>query len=118
MTPVVERCCLETDEAARTELVRQAWAEDGHFVDPLLEAQGHAALSDLAVTVTEHFPGHTFRRTTGIDQHHALIRFGWELVAPDGTVPASGLDVGILAEDGRMSRVAGFFGDPPALETT
>lgn len=106
----------ETNETVRTNLVREAWAEDGQFFDPLLEASGHSAIGDLAVTVTEHYPGHTFRRTTGIDIHHGIIRFGWELVAEDGTVAVAGLDVGVLAEDGRLSRIAGFFGDPPALE--
>lgn len=106
----------ETDEARRAELVQTAWTEDGQFFDPLLEASGHTALGALATTVTEHYPGHTFRRTSGIDTHHGIIRFGWELVAEDGQVVLAGLDVGILAEDGRLSRIAGFFGDPPALD--
>jgi hypothetical protein len=106
----------ETDEAARTALVHQAWAEDGQFFDPLLHASGHAAIGDLAVTVVEHYPGHTFRRTTGIDGHHSIIRFGWELAAPDGTVAVAGVDVGVLDDDGRLSRMVGFYGEPPALE--
>jgi hypothetical protein len=106
----------ETDATARADLVERAWAEDGYFVDPLLEAQGRPAIADLTLAVTGQFPGHTFRRTTGLDAHHGLVRFGWELVAPDGAVAAAGLDVGIVAEDGRLSRVAGFFGDPPTRD--
>ncbi len=63
-----------------------------------------------------HFPGHSFRRTTGIDAHHEFVRFGWELVGPDGAVAIAGYDVGELADDGRLRRITGFFGDPPALE--
>ena len=106
----------EVDAEARATLVEQAWAERGHFVDPLLEAEGHQAIGDLALAVTAQFPGHTFRRTTGIDAHHGLVRFGWEMVGPDATVAAAGLDVGIVGADGRLTNIAGFFGDPPALD--
>ena len=37
--------------------------------------------------------------------------FDRELVAPDGAVVVTGLDVGELAADGRLQRMAGFFGD-------
>jgi hypothetical protein len=106
----------EADPAARTDQVKTAWADDAHFVDPLLEATGHDAIAALADAVTGQFPGHTFRRTTGIDAHHDLVRFVWELAGPDGTVAATGLDVAVVAPDGRLARVAGFFGDPPARE--
>ena len=55
----------------------------------------------------------TDRRTTGIDSHHDTLRYGWELVGPDGTVVAIGLDVGVLADDGRLRRVNGFLGPLP-----
>jgi hypothetical protein len=106
----------EADPAARTDQVKTAWADDAHFVDPLLEATGHDAIAALTDAVTGQFPGHTFRRTTGIDAHHDLVRFAWELAGPDGTVAATGLDVAVVAPDGRLARVAGFFGDPPARE--
>jgi hypothetical protein len=106
----------ETDAERRAGLVRTAWTADGHFVDPLLEARGHEAIAALADAVAGQFPGHAFRRSTGIDQHHDLVRFGWELVGPDGAVAAAGLDVAIVAGDGRLSTVAGFFGEPPALD--
>jgi hypothetical protein len=106
----------ETDPATCTELVERAWTPEGHFVDPLLEARGHEALAALADAVTGAYPGHAFRRTTGIDAHHGLIRFAWELVGPDGAVAATGVDVGIVGDDGRLTNIAGFFGEPPALE--
>jgi len=106
----------ETDPASRAELVDRAWTPEGHFVDPLLEARGHEALAGLADAVIGAYPGHTFRRTTGIDAHHGLVRFAWDLVGPDGTVAATGIDVGIVAGDGRLTNIAGFFGEPPARE--
>lgn len=104
------------DPARRSEHVRRAWEEDGHYVDPVLEAAGHIALSEMVDAVHAQFPGHRFRRTSGIDLHHTLLRFGWELVAPDGSVTAAGLDVGIFSEAGKLQRIAGFIGPLPAKE--
>jgi hypothetical protein len=101
----------EQDPAIRARLVETAWTDDGYLVDPVQEAKGHAELGAIAPAVEEQFPGHKFRRTTAIDEHHGHVRFGWELAAADGTVAVAGIDVGLLAEDGRLRYVAGFFGD-------
>jgi hypothetical protein len=103
----------EEDAAARAAIIEQAWAVDGRYVDPLLEATGHAALSDMVAGVHAQFPGQRFRRTTGVDGHHDQVRFGWELVTPDGAVTVAGLDVGEIGDDGRFRRIVGFFGPIP-----
>jgi hypothetical protein len=103
----------ETDPARRTERIEEAWASDGHYIDPLLEARGHAALSEMVAAVHAQYPGHRFRRTSGIDVHHSLVRFGWELAAPDGAVTVAGIDVAVMDADGRLQRLAGFFGELP-----
>ena len=61
----------------------------------------------------EHYAGHAFERTSGVDVHHDHLRFAWQLVGPGGEVAVSGIDVADLAEDGRLARVVGFFGDLP-----
>src|SRR5438309_196963 len=76
----------EPDPARRAEHIERAWAEAGHYVDPLLEAEGHAALGEMVAAVHAQYPGHRFRRTSAIDTHHDQLRFGWELVAPDGSI--------------------------------
>jgi hypothetical protein len=40
-----------------------------------------------------------------------LARYGWELVAPDGTVAVGGTDIVEFAADGHLGRIIGFFGD-------
>ena len=40
--------CNETDSKRREQLIEQAWARDGHYVDPMIEAKGHAALADIS----------------------------------------------------------------------
>src|SRR6516164_7942781 len=104
----------ETDPARRAEHIDRAWARDGRYVDPKLEAEGSAALSDMVAAIQAGFPGHRFRRVSGIDNHHGELRFAWELVARDGSIVVAGIDVGGLAADGRLKRVTGFFGQLPA----
>ena len=106
----------EEDADRRADLIRTAWSDDARYRDPLLEADGHAGLSEMVATVHGHYPGHRFRRTSGVDAHHDVARFGWELVAPDGAVFTGGIDVATLADDGRLRTITGFFGDLPATD--
>jgi hypothetical protein len=103
----------ETDPKRRGEQIERVWTGDGRYVDPQLEAEGHAALSDMVAAVQARFPGHRFRRISGIDTHHNVLRFAWELAAPDGAVVVAGIDIGGLAPDGRLARITGFFGELP-----
>ncbi len=103
----------EDDVARRADHIARAWAEPAHYSDPLLEAVGPEALSEMVDTVHRQFPNYRFSRTSGIDAHHDLIRFTWRLTGPDGTIAVVGTDVCALAPDGRLARVAGFFGDVP-----
>jgi hypothetical protein len=81
----------------------------------MLEAEGHATLAAMVGGVQAKFPGHRFRRRSGVDTHHDQLRFAWDLVSPDGSVVVAGIDVGALAADGRLQRIAGFFGEAPAM---
>lgn len=107
----------EEDAARRAELIATAWADDGRYVDPMLEAEGHAALSQMVAGVHQQFPGQRFRRLSGVDEHHGRVRFAWQLGGDDGTVTVAGIDVGELGADGRLRSITGFFGDLPDLTT-
>jgi hypothetical protein len=101
----------EQDADRRAALVREAWAEDGRYVDPLIEAAGHAQLHAMVDGVHAQFPGQRFRRRSAVDAHHEVVRFAWDLSAADGTVTVAGIDVGVIGDDGRFVAIAGFFGD-------
>ena len=103
----------ETDLALRAQLIAGVWATDGRLIDPPLAAEGHAAIGEMAAALQAQFPGHRFRRTSGIDAHHDQLRFAWALVGPDGTPALTGLDVGEVNADGRLRRITGFFGELP-----
>jgi hypothetical protein len=107
---------LEPDAERRVQLIEQVWAPEGHLFDPPLDAAGHTAINEMFETVQGMFPGHTFRRTTGIDSHHGIARYGWELVDGNGAVALAGMDVAVVGPDGKLSRIAGFFGDLPARD--
>lgn len=104
----------EPDPVRRVELLAAVWAPDGELIDPPMEAAGVDGIAGLTDVVLAHYPGHTFRRTTTVDAHHTHARYGWALVAPDGSVAVTGTDVIDVDADGRLVRVVGFFGEPTA----
>jgi hypothetical protein len=106
----------EPDPDRRAELIAAVWTPDGRLVDPPMSGEGHAGIAALAEALQGQFPGHRFRRTTQIDAHHDVLRYGWALVGPDGRVAVAGEDVAQLAADGRLRQICGFFGDPGAVE--
>jgi hypothetical protein len=44
-----------------------------------------------------------------VDAHHDRVRWSWELATPEGPAIATGVDFAVLAEDGRLREVVGFF---------
>jgi hypothetical protein len=107
----------EPDPIRRRALLEAAWVPDGTLVDPPLDAAaGYDQLDDLFATVQSQYPEHRFRRTSAVDVHHDVGRYGWELVAPDGAVLFGGVDVVEFAGDGRLAEVVGFLGDLAPLE--
>lgn len=94
--------------------VAAAFTEDATYTDPLADVQGHEGLAAAITGARTRFPGFVFRPAGAVDGHHALVRFGWELVAPDGSAPVAGSDVVALAGDGRIGSVSGFLDRVPA----
>jgi hypothetical protein len=101
------------EEAQRAELVGRAFTPDGRHVDPMADAVGHDEIAHVVAGVHATYPGFTIERTSGIDQHGDQLRFTWRLDAADGSPIVTGLDVAELAPDGRLSRVASFWGELP-----
>jgi hypothetical protein len=106
----------EPDAAVRAKLVATFWTEDATFTDPVAAVSGHDGIAGLVGAVRAQFAGHTFRARPGIDGHHDVVRFGWDLV-PDGggEPPVVGFDVAVLAGDGRVRAVHGFFDRVPTV---
>ena len=105
----------ELDADTRAGLVAQAWTEEARCADPFQDVTGHEALGQIAPNVQALYPGAQFRRTSGVDTHHEFARFSWEMLGAGGDVLLHGIDAIIIAPDGRIAGLAGFFGDLPEL---
>jgi hypothetical protein len=105
----------ETDADARCAAVADVYADGAQYVDPLADVTGHAQISELIGAVQQQVPGHVFRLADGgVDAHHNVARFSWELVpAAGGESLAIGFDVAVIEEDGRIASVLGFLDKAP-----
>ncbi len=103
----------EPDAARRRDLITACWAADGTLADPPMDATGHEAIDAMFDAVQSQFAGHRFRRSSGVDEHHGVARYSWEMVAPDESVTLSGMDVARIDADGMLTGVVGFFGPLP-----
>lgn len=103
----------ETDESRRRALIDQCWAESGTYTDPMSDVSGRDGLNSLIAQFQQQMPGATIAFTSGVDEHHGRIRFGWKLEG--GPQAMEGIDVGLLSSDGRLQSIVGFWGaNPPA----
>jgi ketosteroid isomerase-like protein len=99
----------ESDPDIRRAEIETVWADDGRYVDPLAAVAGHDEISALIAMVQQQLPDHVFRLLDGVDAHHNVARFGWELVpAAGGESIAEGFDVAVTNDDGRIDSVVGF----------
>ncbi len=99
----------ETDDAARRAVVTATWTPEATYVDPMFDTSGYDGFDAMVTAAHQQFPGHAFRLTGTVDAHHDRVRWTWEL-APEagGPAVATGLDVAVVAADGRLSHVTGF----------
>jgi len=101
----------EADDAARGDLGKAVFVDDGRLVDPLVDATGPAHIAAAIGVLRDQMPGHSLARTTAVDTHHDQARFGWSVNGPDGSVAVAGIDVVTFDDDGRIRTAIGFFGD-------
>jgi hypothetical protein len=103
----------ETDDAKRAALLQKCWAESATYTDPMADVSGRDGLDGLITGFHGQMPGASIQITSGIDEHHGRIRFGWKLAG--GTQALDGIDVGQVDGDGRLLSIIGFWGtNPPA----
>lgn len=102
----------ETDAGRRRQLIAGMWTETATYVDPMMQAEGHAGIDSMVQGVQDGFPGYRFRRTSEVDGHHDRVRFAWELGPEGGPAFAGGVDFGIVV-DGRLQAITGFLDFAP-----
>ena len=111
----------QPDPARRRAAVAAVWTDDAvHLLEPPVEAReaaaalainpvfvsrGHAELLARVARAYEEWvaPGQfTFRPRAGAARVADLVKFHWEMVTPSGEVAAVGLEIVLLAADGRI----------------
>jgi hypothetical protein len=102
----------ETDPEKRAALLRNAWADDVAYADPLAAVAGHDALGALIGGVQQRFPGFRFALIGAPDGHGDYVRLAWSLGPAGAPAPIEGSDVVTLA-DGRITQVIGFLDKVP-----
>jgi hypothetical protein len=101
------------DPTARRARIDRLWTEDASYIDPLVVAEGRAAIDAAVGAARAGFPGLTFRLAGPVDAHHDVARFTWELGPAGGEALVVGFDVAVL-RDGHLRAVYGFLDKVPA----
>jgi hypothetical protein len=105
----------EPDVETRKSLLSSAWAEKGTYTDPTAHVDGRDALvKHIGEFLTNpQFKGATIVQTSGIDFHHQSFRFEWAMNDSSGGTMVTGMDYGEFDNDGKITRIVGFFGPFP-----
>ncbi|RBY88755.1 nuclear transport factor 2 family protein [Blastococcus sp. TF02A-26] len=103
----------QTDPAARRRAVAEVFSPDARYTDPLVDAEGRAAIEATIAAVQQQFPGFVFRLAGPADAHHDQLRFTWHLGPEGDEPPITGFDVAVVDADGRIRTVLGFLDRVP-----
>lgn len=103
-----------TDAAARRAVIERVWAPDGRSTDPMAAVQGHDEIDAMVGGTQAVYVDHRFRLAGEPDRHHDRLLFFWEMIDGDGGTVVAGLDSVLLADDGRIADLTGFFGPTPS----
>jgi hypothetical protein len=127
-TPIAHRYLSlwnEPDADRRRRTIAGLWTEDGrHLLQPpqeirdlaaqpgigmpaILEARGHEEIEARVASAFEHWVGSeglSFRGRDDAEQLGDVVTFRWEAVDKDGEAFGGGLNVLVLAADGRIER--------------
>ena len=102
----------ETDLTRIETHVGEIFSEDVVFIDPSNSIVGRQAFVEMVEKFRTTFADAICSRASGVDSHHGLHRYHWEIHRGDDLL-VSGFDVTEVNADGRVSRVEGFFGPIP-----
>lgn len=114
ITDMIDRYCAvwnEPDAERRAALLAAVWADGATYTDPRADTVGAEALLAHIAGVRASRPGAKIVRTTAVDVHHGVARFGWRVIEADGTPLPEGIDfVELDVAGARIRRIIGFFG--------
>ena len=95
----------ESDVDQRYSLIETAWARDGVYHAPAVEAKGHEEIGDNIARIRRKYPNRVFCRTSEVFLHKNRARYTWAMLDLSGSATIAGVDYAVFAEDGRLRRV-------------
>lgn len=102
------------DHELRRSMLDSVMESLARYTDPKVDFISVAELSNYIGQVHSQWPGARIVRTSGVDTHHNVARFGWQFVLADGAVMAEGVDF-VEFSGKKISRITGFFGSMQPL---
>ena len=111
---IIDRYChvwSEPDAERRAALLASVWSDHATYSDPAVHDLGATELLAHIARMQVARPGARILRSTAVDAHHGVARFGFEVRGEDGTILRQGVDVVFFSDSRtRIERVIGFFG--------
>ena len=111
---LIDRYCAAWSDPkpeVRAALLEPVWAPRATYTDPRAHTTGAGELLAHIGKVHANRPNSRVVRTTALDTHHGMVRFGWKAVDAAGATLLEGIDVAFLSADAtRIDRIVGFFG--------
>lgn len=105
----------ETDPSRVRGRIEEALAPEVRFVDPLYDIQGLDAFESMVHEFRKKYPDAICSRSSGVDSHHQLHRYHWE-IHRSGELFIPGFDVVETDGSNRVASVLGFFGPIPPIQ--
>ena len=103
---------LEPDQDRRRQLLERAWAPDAVYCAPLDHVVGREALVAHIGAFQQSMAGGRVEVTSEAVRHHDSAHFRWAVLDAGGAQVLTGFDVVQLDEQGRITRLTGFFDAP------
>jgi hypothetical protein len=116
----IERYCQawnELDKEKRLAILKEIATLNVRYIDPTVEISGLEALNAHIDVILSRYPNSIIVRTTEIDRHHDVARFGWKKVLSDGSSFADSIDLVEFDSNQAISRIVGFFGPLQGLSS-
>ncbi len=104
----------EPDASQRRALLERCVNAEAELLDPTGRFRGLDGVRDRIGAFHQSAPGARVVKSTGNDQHNGFVRYGWNIVDPQGATVLEGIDVAELDGDGSLLRVVMFFGPLPS----
>lgn len=95
----------------KTSLLGDSVRDDAVYTDPLAQVASREALVAYMLEFHKQVPGGHFR-TKSFQAHNNKSIAQWDMVAEDESVIGEGISYGEYDEQGRLTRMTGFFETP------